>query len=79
MESTLYTYSKFNALDEWVLQILSWKFEGGHPTCLVKQRCQIGGPQITDMGSLGPAPIVTGTIAFNPTFGSFTLLELVSH
>jgi hypothetical protein len=29
---------------------------------------------------LGPAPAGTGTsIAFDPTFGSFTLLELISH
>jgi hypothetical protein len=27
---------------------------------------------------LGPTPIGTRSIAFNPTFGSFTLLELVS-
>jgi hypothetical protein len=58
---------------------LSWKFEGIHPTSLVKQRCQIGGPQTADMGLLGPAPTGTGTMAFEPTFGSFTVLELVSH
>ncbi len=28
---------------------------------------------------LGPAPTGTGTIALDPTFGSFTLLEPVSH
>jgi len=28
---------------------------------------------------LGPAPAGTGTLAFDPTFGSFTLLELISH
>jgi hypothetical protein len=28
---------------------------------------------------LGPAPTGTGTMAFDPTFGSFTLLEPVSH
>jgi len=28
---------------------------------------------------LGPAPTETGTIALDPTFGSFTLLEPASH
>ncbi len=28
---------------------------------------------------LGPGPTGTGTIIFNPTFGSFTLLEPVSY
>jgi cytochrome c-type biogenesis protein CcmH/NrfF len=28
---------------------------------------------------LGHAPTGTGTIAFDPTFGSFTLLEPISH
>jgi hypothetical protein len=28
---------------------------------------------------LGPTPTGTGTIALDPTFGSFTLLEPVSH
>jgi len=28
---------------------------------------------------LGPAPTGTGTIALDPTFGSFTLLEPISH
>jgi hypothetical protein len=28
---------------------------------------------------LGPAPTGTGTIELDPTFGSFTLLEQVSH
>jgi hypothetical protein len=28
---------------------------------------------------LGSAPTGTGTIALDPTFGSFSLLELVSH
>ncbi len=28
---------------------------------------------------LGPAPTGTGTIALDPTFGSFTLLEPLSH
>ncbi len=28
---------------------------------------------------LGPAPTGTGTIALDPTFGSSTLIELVSH
>jgi hypothetical protein len=28
---------------------------------------------------LGPAPTATGTITLDPTFGSFTLLELVSY
>jgi hypothetical protein len=28
---------------------------------------------------LGPAPTGTGTIGLDPTFGSFTLLEQVSH
>jgi hypothetical protein len=28
---------------------------------------------------LGPAPTGTGTIALDPTFASFTLLESVSH
>ncbi len=28
---------------------------------------------------LGPAPTGTGTIAFDTTLGSFTLLKLVSH
>jgi len=28
---------------------------------------------------LGPAPTGTQTIALDPTFGSFTLLKLVSH
>jgi hypothetical protein len=28
---------------------------------------------------LGPAPTWTGTIALDPTFGSFTLLEPISH
>jgi hypothetical protein len=31
------------------------------------------------MGLLGNAPPGTGTMAFEPTFGSFTVLELVSH
>jgi hypothetical protein len=30
-------------------------------------------------GLLGPAPTGTVTIALDPTFGSFILLELVSH
>jgi hypothetical protein len=30
-------------------------------------------------GLLGHAPTSTGTIALDPTFGSFTLLEPVSH
>jgi len=38
-----------------------------------------GEPQTTNMGLLGPASTGTWTMAFNPTFGSFTLLELVSH
>ncbi len=28
---------------------------------------------------LGPGPTGTGTITFNPTFGSFTLLEPISY
>jgi hypothetical protein len=28
---------------------------------------------------LGPAPVGAGTITLDPTFGSFTLLKLVSH
>jgi len=28
---------------------------------------------------LGPAPTGTGTIKLDPTFGSFTLLESISH
>jgi hypothetical protein len=28
---------------------------------------------------LGPTPTGTGTITYDPTFGSFTFLELVSH
>jgi hypothetical protein len=28
---------------------------------------------------VGPAPTGTGTIALDPTFGSFTLLKSVSH
>jgi hypothetical protein len=33
---------------------------------------------MTEGSLLGPAPIGTGTIALDPTFGSFTLLEPVS-
>jgi hypothetical protein len=31
------------------------------------------------LGTAPPAPTGTGTMALDPTFGSFTLLKLVSH
>jgi hypothetical protein len=57
------------------------------PSKLKKNHWTVGGGKTTFCWvavssvafSLGPAPTGTGTIALDPTFGSFTLLEPVSH
>jgi hypothetical protein len=41
--------------------------------------CSIASGQLVYMSLLGPAPTGTGTIALDPTFESFTLLEPVLH
>jgi hypothetical protein len=68
-------YSKFNTLDEWVLQLFSWKFEGVHPTCLVKQRCQLGGTSDCRHGFVGPCPHRNRDYGIRSNFWKFYLIR----
>ncbi len=53
-----------------------WEFHRAFPILNLARKSS---PELGSSFLLGPTSTGAGTIAFDPTFGSFTLLELVSQ